>query len=548
MDELGVLKPGQVFVQYSAVETRGDREEEFNKNEKTVLRGTVVVTRNPCLHPGDVRQLEAVQAPGLCHLVDCVVFPRQGLRPHPNEMAGVDLDGDLYFVCWNKDLLPRKQDYQQMDYPSLDKLEQTEPITTRDMTKFVVDYIRSYQLGVIDNAHKALADTEKDGVQSKICLFLADLHSLVVDAPKTGKWPDTLGTGNIKKLPDFMMKSDKLSYPSEKVLGKLYRRCRKFKDTTSEKYDQKVRLDKFFLLPGNNSFVENAKEVYSWYRDRMESLMRVYGIETEAEMITGCFMKLRNRLRKEKTEIAELLGEELFAIRSYLRREFFHKFDRDGQWFKGDVLISDKMCLKASAWYTVAYTHAHEHADDSDPSPQKMLLGFPWFINDVMLAIETQKDRPSQPQALDVSATVGQSLVRLFHEEKAWLLEDFKARIRTKNVICRHLQAADSPFSMTIIGSTATLLFHKTTDLDLCFLPQDTKARNILALPVMSQQGNNTSIEEKAKVVKSLIPLMKEETSEQQKQQDKNVKNLFWKVRLVNKKHFPVRLFSCLKS
>ena len=78
----------QVFVQYSAVETRGDRDDEFNKREKIVLRGPVVVTRNPCLHPGDVRQLEAVDVPGLCHLVDCVVFPRQGSRPHPNEMAG----------------------------------------------------------------------------------------------------------------------------------------------------------------------------------------------------------------------------------------------------------------------------------------------------------------------------------------------------------------------------------------------------------------------------------------------------------------------------
>ena len=81
----------QVFVQYSAVETRADRDDEddeFNKNKKIVLRGPVVVTRNPCLHPGDVRQLEAVDVPGLCHLVDCVVFPRQGSRPHPNEMAG----------------------------------------------------------------------------------------------------------------------------------------------------------------------------------------------------------------------------------------------------------------------------------------------------------------------------------------------------------------------------------------------------------------------------------------------------------------------------
>ena len=81
----------QVFVQYSAVETRADRDDEddaFNKNKKIVLRGPVVVTRNPCLHPGDVRQLEAIDVPGLCHLVDCVVFPRQGSRPHPNEMAG----------------------------------------------------------------------------------------------------------------------------------------------------------------------------------------------------------------------------------------------------------------------------------------------------------------------------------------------------------------------------------------------------------------------------------------------------------------------------
>ena len=69
----------QVFVQYSAVETRADRDDEddeFNKNKKIVLRGPVVVTRNPCLHPGDVRQLEAIDVPGLCHLVDCVVFPR----------------------------------------------------------------------------------------------------------------------------------------------------------------------------------------------------------------------------------------------------------------------------------------------------------------------------------------------------------------------------------------------------------------------------------------------------------------------------------------
>ena len=78
-------------MQYSEESTRADREDEFNKNRKLVLRGPVVVTRNPCLHPGDVRQLEAVDVPQLGHLVDCIVFPRRGSRPHPNEMAGKNI-------------------------------------------------------------------------------------------------------------------------------------------------------------------------------------------------------------------------------------------------------------------------------------------------------------------------------------------------------------------------------------------------------------------------------------------------------------------------
>ena len=85
-------------MQYSAVSTRSDREDQFNMNEKVVLRGPVVVTRNPCLHPGDVRKLEAVDAPGLSHLVDCIVFPRHGSRPHPNEMAGNGLVWSYYIT------------------------------------------------------------------------------------------------------------------------------------------------------------------------------------------------------------------------------------------------------------------------------------------------------------------------------------------------------------------------------------------------------------------------------------------------------------------
>ena len=426
-----------------------------------------------------------------------------------------------------------------MDYQTLPKREQTEPITEADMTKFVVDYIRSDQLGVIDNAHKALADQEESGVESKICLHLAELHSIAVDAPKTGRWPEIPRMVKIKKCPDFMMKTDKPSYPSQKIIGKLYRRCKKFQDTASEKHSPRMHVDKSFLLQGHDRFVEDARKMYQEYQDKMQSLMRLYGIETEAEVFTGCFLKLRNRLRKDKTEIAEIVGELLFQMRSYFRRQFFSDFDVDGQQLLENSQITNDMLLKASAWYTVAYTHAHDHADESEPVHPQRFLGLPWFINDVMLAIKRHKNLPGPSQALTVRTTVGESLVRLFNEEKTWLLEELKTRIRTKNEIDRHLKRVKPNYRFTMIGSSATLLFHDKSDLDLCILPQDTHTSRLSEDPVAYSEERSIPVQDQAKALEALLPYLKEEEQENA-EENEETRNLFHKVRLVNKKNFPV--------
>eukprot|EP01119_Soliformovum_irregulare_P025297 TRINITY_DN9328_c0_g3_i1.p1 TRINITY_DN9328_c0_g3~~TRINITY_DN9328_c0_g3_i1.p1 ORF type:complete len:679 (+),score=139.08 TRINITY_DN9328_c0_g3_i1:47-2083(+) len=95
-DAYSCLKEGQCFIR-----TR------FGKSCKTIL-GRVLVTRNPCYHPGDLRILEAVQVPELNHLSECIVFSTQGARPPPDEMSGGDLDGDLFFVCWDPRLIPQE--------------------------------------------------------------------------------------------------------------------------------------------------------------------------------------------------------------------------------------------------------------------------------------------------------------------------------------------------------------------------------------------------------------------------------------------------------
>ena len=86
IDEYAILKHEQVYMRIS---TNGS---------SSVITGKVVITKSPCLHPGDIKVLEAINAPELAHLVNVLVFPQKGPRPHPNECSGSDLDGDEYFV------------------------------------------------------------------------------------------------------------------------------------------------------------------------------------------------------------------------------------------------------------------------------------------------------------------------------------------------------------------------------------------------------------------------------------------------------------------
>lgn len=95
-DTVGALNYGQVFF----CPTRSE-------GSSKPLRGRVVVVRTPCYYPGDVRILCCVD-PGsaYAHLFDVLVFPTQGQRPHADEMSGGDLDGDIFWVCWDPELIP----------------------------------------------------------------------------------------------------------------------------------------------------------------------------------------------------------------------------------------------------------------------------------------------------------------------------------------------------------------------------------------------------------------------------------------------------------
>ena len=107
-----------------------------------ILTGDLMVTRNPCLHPGDIRVLTAVNRPELSHLYNVVVFSSKGTRPMCNMMAGGDLDGDVYFVCWDDQLMGGNLKKEMVKEPA--KYEKPKFLTEKPDGDALADYFVFY--------------------------------------------------------------------------------------------------------------------------------------------------------------------------------------------------------------------------------------------------------------------------------------------------------------------------------------------------------------------------------------------------------------------
>ena len=106
------MKEGEVFVKINPYE----RNKEMKEFSSVQIRGKVLVTRSPWVHPGDIRVLKAVYKEELRYLTNIIVFPSNGMRPEQDKMGTGDLDGDIYWISWNKTFI-----YQYKEYPPEEK-------------------------------------------------------------------------------------------------------------------------------------------------------------------------------------------------------------------------------------------------------------------------------------------------------------------------------------------------------------------------------------------------------------------------------------------
>jgi len=150
----------QIFIQVP------DKEDSTRYN---VIEGICLVGRNPSLHPGDLRVVEAVNVPVLHHLRDVVVFPSTGERDVPSMCSGGDLDGDDYFVIWDEQLIPPEWNCEPMDYQGPTPHEQSRPVEVTDLMKFFVRFMKNDALPTIAHAHLAQADHLDRSVKDPKC-------------------------------------------------------------------------------------------------------------------------------------------------------------------------------------------------------------------------------------------------------------------------------------------------------------------------------------------------------------------------------------------
>ncbi|KAI3891026.1 hypothetical protein MKW98_007331 [Papaver atlanticum] len=404
-DELGVLEQGQCFIQSSIPSLENcfsDQGPGFSGTKKglQVIKGTVVVAKNPCLHPGDIRILEAVDNPGLHHLVDCLVFPQKGDRPHANEASGSDLDGDLYFVTWDENLIPpSKRSWIPMDYSPGETQKLQRAVNQSDIVDFFVKNMVNEKLGTICNSHVVHADLSDYGAMDEKCIKLAELAATAVDFPKTGKVVAMPQELKPKMYPDFMGKEDFISYKSKKVLGELYRKIKDSpdlivgdsdKDTLAVFQVDDIPYDTDLEIPGSADFIREAWDRKCLYDGQLNALLEQFNVKSEEEVVTGHVWSMPKYNNRKLSELKEKLKLAYNSVRREFKRVFVNLGEDSQNLTEGEKNTIYEQ--KASAWYQVTY-HPRwvkklvelRNSDDKVATP---MLSFAWVPAEYLVRIK----------------------------------------------------------------------------------------------------------------------------------------------------------------
>ncbi len=159
------------------------------------------------------------------------------------------------------------------------------------------------------------------------------IASFAVDFPKTGymaEMPEEMKNSKIQ-YPDFMQKAHARSYISQKIIGKMFRECKRIYQCNGAAYvrrheaENKIELNQSFLIDGHEAYLKEAHQLYAQYRSEIERLMTYFGCDKENELFVGvCVSGSQNDEAREQKKVS---SHSIRKIWQYYREIFFESFE-----------------------------------------------------------------------------------------------------------------------------------------------------------------------------------------------------------------------------
>ncbi|XP_056163740.1 probable RNA-dependent RNA polymerase 5 isoform X1 [Syzygium oleosum] len=206
------------------------------------ISGTVLVYRNPGLHFGDIHVLNATYVEALETKVGnskyAIFFPTSRPRSLTDEIAGGDLDGDMYWVSRNPQLLKYFKPSQPWVSASAAQdvnCKKPSDMSIENLEDELIDlwlnkrFNPSYTVGAAADSWQALMDrlltlgcdedAEKRRVERNLSQ-LVDIYYDALDAPKNGGKIELPKFLKAESFPHYMEKDE--AFRSNSILGLIF--------------------------------------------------------------------------------------------------------------------------------------------------------------------------------------------------------------------------------------------------------------------------------------------------------------------------------------
>ncbi|PKA63394.1 putative RNA-dependent RNA polymerase 3 [Apostasia shenzhenica] len=225
-DPTGTLNPDEVCIMLDNGQVSGD----------------VLVYKHPGLHFGDIHRLTAKYVKGMEDIIGNskygIFFPVKGRRSLTDEIANSDLDGDMYWICRNAELLAYFTPANPWVRPTpVQRISQPKPsdFSSCDLERelfqqFLINrFSPSRAISMASSCWMAFMDRlltlgddclgEKQNLREKL-VRLVNIYYDALDAPKSGLKVEVPRELMAEQYPHFMGRTN--SYVSKSILGMIF--------------------------------------------------------------------------------------------------------------------------------------------------------------------------------------------------------------------------------------------------------------------------------------------------------------------------------------